>query len=136
MTAAPPSTRSTPRSWPAAAVMASTAARVCSAIEQAFAGEYDVKVVHDGLAGFIEATGNAPPDVIIADVEMPKLDGVTMVRRIRLKRSASIPIIFLTGRERPRDVIAGINVGARHYLTKPLNIELLREKLQSPLDTP
>jgi DNA-binding response OmpR family regulator len=45
----------------------------------------------------------------------------------------SIPIIFLTGRDSPKDVVQGINVGARHYLTKPFKIQELLAKVAKTL---
>lgn len=108
--------------------------RICKVIEEAFQGQYRVRVVHDGMAGYVEATGSDRPDLIIADVEMPKLDGLGMIMRIRrAEQKHHVPVIFLTGRERPKDVIAGIRAGARHYLAKPLDVDLLRNKVEGTI---
>ena len=47
--------------------------------------------------------------------------------------TARPPVIFLTARSRPADIVAGIQSGARHYLTKPLKLELLDEKVKKIL---
>jgi DNA-binding response OmpR family regulator len=67
------------------------------------------------------------PDAIVCDVMMPRLDGLSLAKLLRkdalLKR---VPILFLTARSSALDVVAGINAGARHYMTKPFKVaELL-----------
>jgi DNA-binding response OmpR family regulator len=64
-----------------------------------------------------------PPDAIICDVMMPRMDGVELAKRLRKdKVLARVPILFLTAKDGAMDVIAGINAGARHYVTKPFKI--------------
>jgi DNA-binding response OmpR family regulator len=63
------------------------------------------------------------PDAIVCDVMMPRLDGLGLAKSLRqdpvLRR---VPVLFLTARETPLDVIAGINAGAKHYVTKPFKV--------------
>jgi CheY-like chemotaxis protein len=63
------------------------------------------------------------PDAIVCDVMMPRLDGLALAKLLRqdpaLRR---VPVLFLTARETPLDVIAGINAGAKHYVTKPFKV--------------
>jgi DNA-binding response OmpR family regulator len=70
------------------------------------------------------------PHAIVCDVMMPRLDGLTLAQHLRkdpvLKR---VPILFLTAKSSPLDVIAGINVGARHYVTKPFKVADLVAKV-------
>jgi DNA-binding response OmpR family regulator len=70
------------------------------------------------------------PDAIVCDVMMPRLDGLALAKHLRkdpvLKR---VPFLFLTARSAPLDVIAGINVGARHYMTKPFKVAELIAKV-------
>lgn len=95
---------------------------------------YSVIEAENGLTGLVRATGRPRPDLIITDVEMPKLDGVAMVKRIRTdSRLATIPIIFLTSRDGTRDVVSGIQAGARFYLTKPFEGPELLEKVRGTL---
>ena len=61
------------------------------------------------------------PDIIIADVMMPKVDGFEMVRQIRVK-SPDVPVLFLTARTSLEDVVKGFELGANDYLRKPFQI--------------
>jgi CheY-like chemotaxis protein len=71
-----------------------------------------------------------PPDLIIMDVMMPRMDGWTLASKVKAEsRLKNVPLIFLTGRDSPKDVVQGINAGARHYLTKPFKIQTLLEKV-------
>jgi DNA-binding response OmpR family regulator len=63
------------------------------------------------------------PDGIVCDVMMPRLDGVELAKLLRRDKVLQrIPILFLTAKGSTMDVIAGINAGARHYVTKPFKI--------------
>jgi putative two-component system response regulator len=95
---------------------------------------YRVILATDGLDGCVKANEPPRPDLIIADVSMPNLDGVAMVRRIRenvaLRR---VPVIFLTAQMSPANLIAGLSVGAFAYLPKPTDAALLEKKVKSAL---
>lgn len=95
---------------------------------------YDVAVAGDGVEGLEIATTAPFPDLIVTDVMMPRLDGVTMVREIK-KRDASrkVPVIFLTAKGGAADVAAGISAGARHYLVKPVKLGALEDMVKSIL---
>lgn len=74
----------------------------------------------EGLRLFFELH----PDVLVADVMMPKLDGFEMVRRIR-QTDKQIPVLFLTARSAINDVVAGFELGANDYLKKPFGMQEL-----------
>jgi DNA-binding response OmpR family regulator len=98
---------------------------------------YDVETASDGLAGLTAALRTPPPDLIITDVMMPKLDGFAMVTKLRtLLTTSKPPVIFLTARGAPKDIVEGIQAGARHYLTKPVNFAELDQKLKKVLPVP
>jgi CheY-like chemotaxis protein len=104
-----------------------------SALARWFEHDYDVAVACDGEAGLAEATRRIP-DIIIADVWMPKLDGVAMVHRIkRIERLAKVPVVFLTGQTAPESVAAGFSVGAVSYLAKPVDLDLLNAEIIAAL---
>ena len=70
------------------------------------------------------------PSVVVCDVAMPAVDGIQFVKNMRaIPKLASTPVIFLTAKTMAMDVIAGINAGARFYLTKPFNPAQLLEKV-------
>jgi len=103
-----------------------------SVLKQFFGQQYEVILAHDGLDG-LEQAEKWHPDLIISDVAMPRLDGLSMVRHLRAARVPSGPVIFLTARSTPSDVIAGITSGARHYLTKPVDLSDLNRKVARAL---
>lgn len=89
----------------------------------------------DGLDAF-EKLRKLPrlPDLIITDIMMPRVDGLQLLERIRaVPAGKQIPVIILTAKSDATDVIAGINAGARHYLTKPFQREELLDKIKSTL---
>jgi two-component system cell cycle response regulator len=61
-----------------------------------------------------------PPDVVLLDVEMPGLNGYQVLERLKAEPSLrDIPVVFLTGRTRMEDIVAGLRGGAHDYLKKP-----------------
>ncbi len=69
------------------------------------------------------------PSLVVCDVAMPGVDGIQFVKSLRaIPKLAATPVIFLTAKTMPMDVVAGINAGARFYLTKPFNPGALLEK--------
>lgn len=91
--------------------------------------QYQVTLASDGLEGLMKLEG-MKPDLIICDMMMPNLDGMGFVRAIKSNpKTHSIPVIFLTAKSDPRTMIEGINVGARFYLTKPIQLDDLLSKV-------
>jgi two-component system response regulator MprA len=94
---------------------------------------YQVTTCEDGLAG-LTALESTRPDLIIVDVMMPRLDGMTFVKAIKsLGDTKPIPVIFLTAKNDPKSMIAGINLGAKFYVTKPFVFEDLLGKVVKAL---
>ncbi len=92
---------------------------------------YRVVMASDGLALFdvIEAT---PPDLIVLDVMMPNVDGITACRRLR-DRGDRTPILILTARDAVSDRVAGLDAGADDYLPKPFALEELLARTRALL---
>ena len=78
---------------------------------------YTADVCHDGEAGLDNAL-SAIYDVILLDVMLPKLDGFTVLRRLRAEGNAT-PVLRLTARSELSDRVEGLDCGADYYLTKP-----------------
>lgn len=95
----------------------------------------DVVDVEDGARALEYLRSDKPlPDLLLTDIMMPGLDGLSLAQRIRDDRELNrMPVIMLTARSQPMDVIGGINAGARHYLTKPFKHEELVSKVKSLL---
>ena len=101
-----------------------------SSLEQMIGG-YEVLSVANGKDGLNILT-KENFDVIVSDVEMPVMDGVTMVQHIR-KNHPSLAIIFITGLTTARDVINGYQAGADLYIKKPFLPEELDAHIQAVL---
>src|SRR5687767_1816899 len=78
---------------------------------------FSVLQASDGEAGLAMAL-REHPDLVILDVDLPQLDGVTVCARLR-ERSFGAPILMLTGKSEVKDRVAGLNAGADDYLGKP-----------------
>ena len=85
---------------------------------------YTADVCHDGETGLDNAL-SAIYDVILLDVMLPKLDGFTVLRRLRAEGSAT-PVLMLTARSEVSDKVTGLDSGADYYLTKPFDPKELR----------
>lgn len=94
----------------------------------------DVSIATDGENALKLLASGSLPDLLITDWMMPKKDGLTLVKEMKLdERLKRIPVVILTAKTGPRDVIAGINSGARHYLTKPFKPDDLIAKVKKVL---
>ncbi|MBI4917471.1 MAG: response regulator [Acidobacteria bacterium] len=99
--------------------------------------EYEVRSAEDGLAALLVMEQGFHPDLVIADIMMPRLDGITLAKALKQRSAtAGIPVMFLTAKSAPRDVIEGINLGARYYLTKPFRVDDLLQKVHRLLPPP
>lgn len=92
---------------------------------------YDVAVGQDGQDG-LEMFGSFHPDIVVADVMMPRLDGFEMGRRIR-RVSPRVPILFLTAKNTIDDIEKGFEIGGNDYLKKPFEFRELLIRIKSLL---
>jgi two-component system response regulator MprA len=92
---------------------------------------YRVVTAADGAAAIAEA-GHSDPDVIVLDVMMPEVDGLSVARRLR-QRGNHIPILMLTARHEVTDRVAGLDAGADDYLVKPFSLDELLARLRALL---
>jgi len=94
---------------------------------------YEVVTAVDGEAGLV-AVHEQLPDLILLDIMMPKLDGVEVCRRIRADNSLPfIPIILVTAKSDPKDVVAALEAGGDEFLTKPVDHAALVARVKSML---
>jgi DNA-binding response OmpR family regulator len=90
---------------------------------------YGVEVARDGLSGLERALKE--PDLIILDLMLPRMDGMEVCKRVRAK--SRVPIIMLTAKDRVPDRVAGLDMGADDYLTKPFSTEELLARVRARL---
>lgn len=103
-------------------------------VERALRGEYDVKTAMSGISG-IEALVTFRPDAILLDVDMPTLDGLRLCRMIRAEPLfATTPILFVSGLDSQEDQARGFQAGGNDYISKPIDVELLKQKLNFNLE--
>jgi DNA-binding response OmpR family regulator len=86
---------------------------------------YHTSQERNGMAA-LEAIKRAPPTACILDVNMPGMDGFTVLKRLRADPlTAHVPVLILTARRAPDDIKTAIQLGATDYLSKPFNDEQL-----------
>lgn len=94
----------------------------------------EVTTAVDGVDAYVRLTEGYVPDVIVTDLMMPRMDGLTLATKLRANPAlARVPVVMLTAKTSARDVVAGINAGARHYVTKPFKTEELVGKVRKAL---
>lgn len=94
---------------------------------------YEVTVAGRGLEA-LEQTRKQLPSVIVLDIMLPDIDGYEVCAKLRSAlRTSHVPIIFLTQKDERSDRIAGLELGADDYITKPFDIEELRLRVQNAM---
>lgn len=91
--------------------------------------KFDVQTAYDG-AEALELLENEKFDVLVLDIMMPKIDGITVVKRLR-ERGNPIPILLLTALAETDDKVSGLDAGADDYLTKPFIIKELLARIRA-----
>ncbi len=90
---------------------------------------FDVLVAKDGQEGLLHVI-NSAPDIIISDVNMPRLDGFSFCRRLREQNNFT-PLILLTSRDNDIDEALGLELGADDYVAKPFSTRVLVARVRS-----
>ncbi len=94
---------------------------------------YDVSTVSTGEDGIISCLASRP-DIIILDIRLPHINGYEVARRLRNdRRTADIPIIFLTEKPDRSQRLQGLELGADDYITKPFDVQELRLRIRNAL---
>jgi signal transduction histidine kinase/ligand-binding sensor domain-containing protein/DNA-binding response OmpR family regulator len=106
---------------------------MCSYLKNILSPYYSVIQAKDGMDGWKKAN-RLSPDLIIADVMMPKMDGIELTRKLKEEFTTShIPVIMLSARSDVENQIEGLTTGAEAYLPKPFNNDLLLSYVKSLL---
>jgi len=91
---------------------------------------YDVITYRDG-ASALSAFKKSRPDLFIIDLEMPRMDGMEMLRRLR--QTSKIPVILLTSKNDDVDEVLGLKMGADDFIRKPFVQRVLAERVKAVL---
>ncbi len=104
-------------------------------VVQELRNDYHIIECQDGLQA-LDIIMQQTPDLIISDLMMPNMDGMTLCAKVRQNiRLSHIPFVVLTAKTQEEDRIAGLEVGADAYITKPFNMEVLRKTIKNLLQT-
>jgi DNA-binding response OmpR family regulator len=105
---------------------------ICDGIQEELGDTFEFAVVHDGLEALTRIVNNSI-DLIILDTGLSKIDGFEVCERIR-SQGSSIPVFFISGkRKKTSDRIKGFDLGADEYMSKPLNYQELKLRIQAVL---
>ena len=95
----------------------------------------EVTLARDGQDALDLLKNGFKPDVIVTDLMMPRMDGLTLAKTLKGDPNVgNIPLVMLTAKSGPMDMITGINAGARHYVTKPFKAADLIDKVKKALN--
>ncbi len=105
---------------------------VREALQRSLAFEgYDTEVAVDGADALEKATAYQP-DLVVLDIQMPRMDGLTAARRMR-GAGTTTPILMLTARDTVGDRVTGLDAGADDYLVKPFELDELFARVRALL---
>jgi two-component system, OmpR family, response regulator ChvI len=91
---------------------------------------FKVRAFSDGVEA-LKALAAEPADLAVLDIKMPRMDGMTLLERLREK--SAMPVIFLTSKDDEVDEVMGLRMGADDYITKPFSQRLLVERIRALL---
>ena len=91
--------------------------------------DFDVITAEDGQPGLAAMSENEPA-VVVSDVNMPRLDGFTLCRKLR-EGGSTVPVILLTSRDSEIDEALGLELGADDYVTKPFSTRILLARINA-----
>ncbi len=91
---------------------------------------FEVETYNDGQQA-LDAFNKKLPDMAVLDIKMPRMDGMDLLQRLRLK--TSMPVIFLTSKDDEIDEVLGLRMGADDYVKKPFSQRLLVERIRALL---
>jgi CheY-like chemotaxis protein len=99
-------------------------------------GGYDVLLAENGLDALVQIDRATPkPNLLLVDIMMPELDGLTLVRALKGNRETrNIPVVFITAKTDAKSIADGISAGARYYVTKPFILEDLLAKVKRAIE--
>lgn len=92
---------------------------------------YSIHTASDGAIA-LKLAKQLEPDLVILDLGLPNITGETVCSEIK-KRFPSLPVIILTGKDSPTDIVSGLNLGADDYVSKPFEAQVLLARIKARL---
>jgi len=109
--------------------------RIARAIKEGLMNDgYAVDLEYDGEAGYLAASAGEY-DLILLDVMLPKRDGIEVCTQLRSDEDHT-PIVMLTAKDQPEDIVRGLDHGADDYIAKPFSFEVLLARVRAILRRP
>ena len=110
-------------------------AEICELIQMTLEmnGFSQIRIVKDGRSA-INAAEFWLPDIILLDLMLPEIDGLSVCKILKNNpMTANIPIIMITAKSTPTDIVVGLELGANDYVTKPFNNQVLLARIRNQL---
>ncbi|MGI6241593.1 MAG: response regulator [Candidatus Omnitrophota bacterium] len=95
--------------------------------------DYQVATAHSGVQA-IEQVESFKPDVVLLDIQMPEMDGLSALREIK-EKYPRVKVIMVTAVETQDRIEAAMRLGADNYITKPLSLEYLEKDVQEKIES-
>ena len=102
---------------------------ILSYLKEELEGDYRIMMCKNGKEAYDAILADAP-DLVISDIMMPEMDGLSLCRKIKQNTNVNhVPVILLTAKSKPEDTMEGMATGADAYMVKPFNTELLKSTI-------
>ena len=103
-------------------------------LSDALRGDYELQVATSGQAALDMALCDDPPDMVLLDIMMPEMDGYEVCERLKTdERTRDVSVIFITAMDEVGDETRGLALGAEDYITKPINLDIVRARVRTHL---
>ena len=107
---------------------------VLASLNDTLRNDFRTRIANSGHRAMELAVLTPRPDLVVLDVEMPGMDGYEVCRLLKEdSRTSEIPVIFLSGRREPDDIMRGLDLGAVDFVSKPVVVPILRARVRNHL---
>ncbi len=104
-------------------------------LREALKSDYEITFATNGEDALRMARSDNPPDLILLDIMMPGMDGYQICRQLKAdQKTQSIPVIFVTAKDREHDETMGLEMGAADYIRKPFRLPVVRARVRAHME--
>ncbi|MFP5260217.1 MAG: diguanylate cyclase [Acidobacteriota bacterium] len=119
---------------PATVLVVDDAPSNLAILTETLRSEYDVRIASSGPQA-LRLVDENPPDLILLDIVMPKMDGFEVCRRLKARAvTCNIPVIFLTSKGEVSDETQGLALGAVDYIIKPVSVPIVQARVRTHVE--